>query len=68
MKRLDPFVLHMERTTEPMLIVSHMSVLQVLMGYFCDKTWNEIAKARFPPGVVVQLTPSHYGWKEEFFR
>ncbi|GMH85059.1 hypothetical protein TrVE_jg14200 [Triparma verrucosa] len=67
-KRLDPFVLHMERTTEPMLIVSHMSVLQVLMGYFCDKTWNEIAKARFPPGVVVQLTPSHYGWKEEFFR
>lgn len=38
------------------------------MGYFCDKTWSEIAKARFPPGVVVQLTPSHYGWKEEVFK
>jgi broad specificity phosphatase PhoE/predicted kinase len=66
-KRLAPFVLHMERTTAPMLIVSHMSVLQILRGYMMNKSWEEIPETPFPAGALVQYTPNQYGWKEEVF-
>jgi hypothetical protein len=67
-KRLESFVLHVERTTAPILIVSHMSVLQLLSGYFMDRPWDQIAKTPFPAGTVVQYTPNQYGWTEEVFR
>ena len=66
-KRLDPIVLQLERETQSALVVSHMSTLQVLHGYFTNKGWDEIGKTSFPAGVVIQLTPNQYGWVEERF-
>lgn len=51
-----------EQTT-PMLVVSHLSTLQVLFGYFVGCPADRFATLSIPRHTVVQLTPNQYGWK-----
>lgn len=49
--------------TTPILVVSHLSTLQVLFGYFVGCPVDSFATLSLPRHTVVQLTPNQYGWK-----
>lgn len=64
MRRLDPLVVELERDTQPLLVVTHLSTLQLLYGYFTGVPCAEIPFIRLPPHTVIELRPTIYGWKE----
>jgi broad specificity phosphatase PhoE len=49
--------------TTPILVVSHLSTLQVLFGYFVGCPVDSFATLSLPRHTVVQLTPNQYGWQ-----
>lgn len=67
-RRLEPFIIDLERETKPVLVVSHLSTLQVLYGYFVDCPVEKSPQLSLPMHTVIQLTPHQYGWKEERFQ
>lgn len=68
MRRLQPFVIELERETQPLLIVTHLSTLQLLYGYFKGVPADKIPFLSFPAHTVVELRPSQYGWEEQHVR
>lgn len=63
---LEPLVMELERQVLPCLVLSHSSTLQVLYGYFLGmkcKTEN-YPSLDIERNIVIELTPSQYGWVE----
>jgi broad specificity phosphatase PhoE len=46
--RLQPFVIELERQRRPVLVVSHLSTLQVLLAYFKGVPLAECVDLPFP--------------------
>jgi len=65
--KLQSFIQEIEGQVRPVLIISHISTLQVLYGYFLGHRFiqNRYYKLNVPYDVVIELTPSQYGWKEK---
>eukprot|EP00457_Paulinella_chromatophora_P002622 gb/GEZN01002627.1/.p1 GENE.gb/GEZN01002627.1/~~gb/GEZN01002627.1/.p1 ORF type:complete len:682 (+),score=115.86 gb/GEZN01002627.1/:112-2157(+) len=67
--QLLPVILELERQAQAVMVVSHLSTLQVLYGYFLGievdphQYWN----LTIPQHTVIRLTPHHYGWVETRF-
>jgi len=49
------------------LVVGHLSTLQVLYGYFVGCPVQEFMKISVPKHTVVQLLPDMYGWTVTHF-
>lgn len=62
--RLDPFVVELEQADKPILVVSHISTLQVLYAYFVDCPVEQSPNLGFPLHTVIELIPHNYGWKQ----
>mmetsp|Transcript_22420 Transcript_22420/g.34030 ORF Transcript_22420/g.34030 Transcript_22420/m.34030 type:complete len:729 (+) Transcript_22420:210-2396(+) len=64
--RLEPVIIDMEQQTAPVLLVSHISVLQTLIAYFREDTpTNECMGLEVPLHTVIKFTPSRGGgWVE----
>lgn len=65
--RLVPIVKEIERHTSPVLIVSHLSTLQVLYGYFVNCDTEQLYHLTIPKDCIIKLKPSRYGWQESRF-
>jgi Histidine phosphatase superfamily (branch 1) len=64
-KRLESVIIDLEQQTAPVLIVSHVSVLQALMAYFRQSPPEECMNIEIPMHMVVKFTPSRGGgWVE----
>ena len=65
-KSLEPLVFELERQTLPVLVVSHMSTLQVLLGFFygSKRSVDSYYSLWIPQHVVLELIPHQYGWLE----
>lgn len=63
-KSLEPLVFELERQTLPVLVVSHMSTLQVLMGFFygSKRSVDSYYSLWIPQHTVLELIPHEYGW------
>jgi hypothetical protein len=59
-------VFELERQTLPVLVVSHMSTLQVLMGFFygSKRSVDSYYSLWIPQHTVLELIPHQYGWLE----
>jgi len=55
--RLEPFLIELEQQTCPVLVVSHLSTLQVLSSYFTGAPLEEALNLSIPHHCVLQLTP-----------
>ena len=64
--RLEPTLIEIEQQTSPVLIVSHLSTLQVLYSYFTGTSLADALNVSIPNHTVLQITPSTSMWKEEF--
>lgn len=65
--RTEPFVIELERQTKPCLVVSHLSTLRVLLGYFLGIPSDQLSSIDVPQHTVIELVPSQYGWKQTLF-
>ena len=66
-ERLDPMVLDIERTSGPVLLVSHQAVIRTLLGYFLAIPRAEIPHLSVPLHTVIALHPVGPGYVEERF-
>ncbi|TYZ57664.1 hypothetical protein PybrP1_012517, partial [[Pythium] brassicae (nom. inval.)] len=60
-------LIRLERQRKPTLVVSHLVNLEVLYAYLLGRRLSEDFESNIPLHVVVKLTPTQYGWKEERF-
>lgn len=63
-RRLDDMVVEIERLTQDVLIVSHLTTLQVLYGYFKGIPGDKFCSIAFPQKEIIVLSPNQYGWDE----
>lgn len=63
--RLEPIVLDIERTREPILIVGHQGIHRLLYAYFMGLPREKAPYVSIPLNTVIELTPSAYGCEEK---
>jgi broad specificity phosphatase PhoE len=64
-KRLDSVVVDMEQQVIPTLVVSHVSVLQILIAYFRNSPVEKCMDINVPLHTIIKFTPSQGGgWSE----
>eukprot|EP01117_Protostelium_nocturnum_P016068 TRINITY_DN6296_c0_g1_i1.p1 TRINITY_DN6296_c0_g1~~TRINITY_DN6296_c0_g1_i1.p1 ORF type:complete len:543 (-),score=157.61 TRINITY_DN6296_c0_g1_i1:30-1658(-) len=66
-RTLIPLVMELERQRFPAVVLSHASTLQILYGYFMGMSvpQSQYYALNVPQEVVIELTPSQYGWIEK---
>lgn len=64
--RLESVIIDLEQHVAPCLVVSHISVIQVLLSYFRSSPIRECTSIEVPLHTVIKLTPMRGGgWSEE---
>ena len=64
-KRLESVVVDLEQQVIPTLVVSHVSVLQVLIAYFRNSPVEKCMEIEVPLHTVMKFTPARGGgWSE----
>ena len=67
-ERLEGSIIDMEQQMVPVLVVSHVSVIQCLVAYFSNEPVNHCTTFEIPMGTVIQMSPGEGGgWIEERF-
>ena len=67
--RLESVVVDIEQQVGPVLVVSHVSILQVLVAYFRGTPVESCTSIALPLNTVLKFTPSKGGgWQESQFR
>ena len=56
--RLEPTLIELEQQTSPVLVVSHVSTLQVLSAYFTANNLEEALATSIPHHTVIEFKPS----------
>lgn len=56
-KRLEGVLIEVEMITKPVLLVSHLTVLQLLVAYFRDIPVEQAWRLPVPKGTVIEVTP-----------
>ncbi len=68
-QRLESCLIDMEQQVAPVLVVSHVSVLQCLVAYFRNMPVEDCTGIAFPMDTVVEMIPvKGGGWKESRFQ
>lgn len=60
-RRLEGFLMDVEMCTRPVLIVSHITVLQLLLSYFNGSPIEDAWRMSVPKSTVIEVTPSMGG-------
>lgn len=64
-RRLQPVIMEIERTRDPVVVVAHQAVLRALYAYFVCIPSEEAPHLGIPLHTVIQLTPHAYGCEEK---
>lgn len=67
MLRLEPILIDIEQHTGPVLVVSHISTLQVLYSYFLGVPIQSCQNLEIPFHAALELVPSQDGWTKTVF-
>jgi broad specificity phosphatase PhoE len=60
-RALEQLVMELERQLFPVLLVSHASTLQILLGYFSSLPCEEYSSLRISQHILIELIPTNYG-------
>lgn len=66
-RRIEPMIFEIERSTSPMVIIGHQGMLRCLYGYFNHTPINNIPVLDIPLHTVIKFIPKDYGFFEERF-
>ncbi|RLN02399.1 hypothetical protein BBJ28_00005495 [Nothophytophthora sp. Chile5] len=67
MLRLEPILIDIEQHTGPVLVVSHISTLQVLYAYFLGAPIESCPDLEIPFHSVLELVPNQDDWNKTVF-
>ena len=65
--RLNPVIIELERSKQPVVIVAHQAVLRALYAYLAGRTPEECPHLEMPLHTLIQLRPKAYGCEERRF-
>lgn len=65
--RLQPVIFELERTTKPVIVVSHQAVLRCLISYFVDSPKVNIPYYSIPLHTLVRIVAKEGSYDEERF-
>jgi 6-phosphofructo-2-kinase/fructose-2,6-biphosphatase 1 len=66
-RRLKPVVIDVEQQVVPVVVVSHVSILQCLMAYFRNTSVQSCMTAEVPMHTVIKFEPARGGgWQESW--
>ena len=65
--RIEPLLIELEQQTSPVLVVSHLSTLQLLASYFTGVSLTDALATSIPHHTVLQLRPASQKmmWEQE---
>jgi bisphosphoglycerate-dependent phosphoglycerate mutase len=66
-RRVEPVIMELERSTRPVLIIGHQAVLRCLLAYLCETVLEELPHADVPIHTIMKVTPHAYGTRIEKF-
>ncbi|XP_046407290.1 6-phosphofructo-2-kinase/fructose-2,6-bisphosphatase-like isoform X1 [Ischnura elegans] len=66
MARVEPLLLELEQSGDGVLVVSHQAVLRVVLGYFLNKSPEEVPYLDVPLHTIVKLSSKGYDYQVEF--
>eukprot|EP01138_Halocafeteria_seosinensis_P007966 gb/GECG01008139.1/.p1 GENE.gb/GECG01008139.1/~~gb/GECG01008139.1/.p1 ORF type:complete len:625 (+),score=67.18 gb/GECG01008139.1/:1-1875(+) len=64
MVRLEPLVVESEREKNPVVIITHLSTIQVLLSYFRGVPLEDCVSVAVPQHSMVEIIPTNYGYLE----
>ena len=64
-ERLQPVIFELERTTKPVIVVSHQAVLRCLISYFIDLPKVKIPYYSIPLHTLVKIVAREGSYDEE---
>lgn len=64
-ERLQPVIFELERTTKPVIVVSHQAVLRCLISYFIDTAKEKIPYYSIPLHTLVRIICKEESYDEE---
>ena len=67
MLRLEPILIDIEQHTGPVILISHISTLQVLCSYFLGIPIEKCSNLEIPFHSVLELLPNQDGWNKTIF-
>ncbi|XP_075225630.1 6-phosphofructo-2-kinase/fructose-2,6-bisphosphatase-like [Lycorma delicatula] len=67
MNRLEPILLELEHE-ENLLVISHQAVLRCILGYFLNKSFEELPYINVPLHTIIKLTTEGYKCRLEFIK
>ncbi|CCI48526.1 unnamed protein product [Albugo candida] len=67
MLRLEPILIDIEQHTGPVILISHISTLQVLYSYFLGIPIEKCSSLEIPFHSVLELLPNQDGWNKKIF-
>eukprot|EP00300_Choanocystis_sp_HF-7_P031119 c40221_g1_i1.p1 GENE.c40221_g1_i1~~c40221_g1_i1.p1 ORF type:complete len:550 (+),score=109.74 c40221_g1_i1:31-1650(+) len=68
MRKVEGVVIDLEKSTIPVVVVSHVTVLQVLLAYFKQVPIREACDLSVPMHSVIELSPQKDGtWQETLY-
>eukprot|EP00300_Choanocystis_sp_HF-7_P006962 c15005_g1_i2.p1 GENE.c15005_g1_i2~~c15005_g1_i2.p1 ORF type:complete len:246 (+),score=51.35 c15005_g1_i2:1030-1767(+) len=59
--RLEPCLVEMEQQVAPVLVVSHVTVLQILIAYFTRRPIRDVQTIEIPMNAIVEMLPKGDG-------
>lgn len=59
--RVDPVIVELERTRNPVMVVAHNAILRALIAYFTDQPRDDVPHLNVPLHQVLELRPRAYG-------
>lgn len=63
-QRLEPLIIELERTADPLLIVGHQAVLRALYAYLIDEPPERCPWLSIPLHTLIEVQPNAYGFEE----
>lgn len=66
-RRIEPMIFEIERSTNPLVIIGHQGMLRCLYGYFSNTPIEKIPTMDIPLHTVIKFKPKDYGFYEERF-
>ena len=66
--RVKPFILEMEKATNPILVISHNAITRVIYAYLMNIHPEKIPFFDIPLHTIIKLEPNESNYKETRFK
>ena len=67
MQRVEPVIAELQQSNN-VLVISHQAILRCIIGYFLDKTPEELPYMEVPLHTIIRMSSQGFNYKLEFIK